>query len=73
MIFHPAVDMTFHLRSDGLFEGCLRRNESIDKLRPVFKLFPMLQEYNTGDLFSPYFSDAQLWQYRVCADDMQVF
>lgn len=73
MAFHPAMNMVFHHRSNDLFEGCIRRNATIETEQPIFKLFPMLQEYNTGDLFSPHPNDAQFWQYRGRADDMQVF
>lgn len=73
MMFHPAMNMTFHSRADGLFEGCIRRNVGNEIEQPIFKIFPLLQEYNTGDLFSPHPSDPQLWRYRGRADDMQVF
>lgn len=73
MMFHPAMNMTFHSRADGLFEGCIRRNESNEMEQPVFKVFPTLEEYNTGDLFSPHPGDPLLWRYRGRADDMQVF
>ena len=73
MAFYPAMNTVFHRSSDDLFEGCIRRNATIEKEQPIFKLFPMLQEYNTGDRFSPHPSDAQFWQYRGRTDDMQVF
>lgn len=71
--FHPAMNMTLQPRSNGLFEGCIRRNSEPEYEQPIFKLFPNLEEYASGDLFSPHPSDPQLWQHRGRADDMQVF
>ena len=73
MRFHPAINMAFHSRSDGLFEAHLRRNSDFESEQPIFKIFPMLQEYSTGDLFSPHPKDPDLWQYCGRADDMQTF
>ena len=71
--FHPAMNMKLQHRSDDLFEGQIQRNSSSGYEQPIFKVFPSLQEYNTGDLFSPHPLDADLWQYRGRADDMQIF
>ena len=71
--FHPVMNMKLQQRSDDLFEGQIQRNSSSGYEQPVFKVFPTLQEYNTGDLFSPHPLDANLWQYRGRADDMQIF
>ena len=73
MRFHPAMNMAFRHRSDGLFEGCIQKNSNLGYEQPIFKVFPVLREYKTGDLFSPHPSDTQLWEYRGRADDMQIF
>ena len=39
----------------------------------MFKIFPDLQEFSSGDLFSPHPADAKLWQYRGRSDELQVF
>lgn len=73
MRFHPAMNMAFHSRSDGLFEAYIRRNSEVESEQPIFKIFPTLREYDTGDLFSPHPHEPHLWQYCGRADDMQTF
>lgn len=58
--FHSAMNMKLQQRFDDFFEGQIQRNFSSEYEQPVFKIFPTLQEYNTGDLFSPHSLDANL-------------
>lgn len=71
--FHPAMNIRLDHRSDGLFEAIIMRNTKFEYEQPIFKLFPMLQEYGTGDLFAPHPIELDLWQYRGRVDDIQVF
>ncbi|MCJ1390498.1 hypothetical protein MMC18_003358 [Xylographa bjoerkii] len=48
-------------------------NPDIEMEQPIFKVFPNLQRFSSGDLFSPQASNAELWQYRGRSDDLQVF
>lgn len=73
MRFHAAMNVRLEHRSDGLFEVIIQRNTLFEYQQPVFRLFPMLQEFNTGDLFCPHPTDQYLWQYRGRIDDIQVF
>ena len=73
MKIHPAANIEFRHHSDNLHEAFVKRNPAFEDEQPVFKVFPNLQEFSSGDLFSPHPLDPQLWQYRGRADDMQVF
>ena len=73
MKFHEAMNMKFEERSQGIFQGYIVRNPQNEYQQPVFKIFPTLQKYDTGDLFAPHWRDPQFWQYYGRADDMQVF
>lgn len=73
MKFHPAMNMRLEPRSEGIFQAYIVRNPGSEYEQPVFKVFPTIQEYDTGDLFSPDPLDSDLWQYRGRADDIQVF
>ena len=73
MRIHPAANMSFRHQSTDLYEAIIVRNSDVEKEQPIFKIYPALQEYNCGDLFSPHAADAELWQYRGRSDDLQVF
>lgn len=73
MRIHPAANLSFRHQSEDLYEAVIVRNSNTDEEQPIFKLFPDLQEFSSGDLFSPHAADAELWQYRGRSDDLQVF
>lgn len=72
MKLHPDGGIQFRHRAADLFEACVIKNAQAEYEQPVFKVFPALEEYATGDLFSSDPSDPQLWQYRGRTDDMQI-
>lgn len=72
MKFHPASNIELHQLTGDLYEACIRRTADIDTGWTVFTVVPLLQEYKTGDAFSPHPSDPDLWQFRGRIDDMQV-
>jgi len=73
MHIHPPTNIEFRHQSDNLHEAFVKRNPDFEDEQPVFKVFPDLQEFSSGDLFSPHPLDPQLWQYCGRTDDMQVF
>ena len=73
MRVHPAANVSFRHRSENLYEAIVVRNPDTEMEQPMFKIFPDLQEFSCGDLFSPHAADAELWQYRGRTDDLQVF
>ncbi len=73
MRVHPAANVSFRHQSKDLHEAIVVRNPGIEEEQPIFKIFPDLQEFSSGDLFSPHAADAELWQYRGRSDDLQVF
>ena len=73
MRIHPAANLSFRYQSTDLYEAIIVRNSDVGQEQPIFKIYPALQEYNCGDLFSPHAADAELWQYRGRSDDLQVF
>ncbi|KAF2811145.1 acetyl-CoA synthetase-like protein [Mytilinidion resinicola] len=77
MRFHPAMNMRLDLSSEaeGIYEAIIQRNDSTNDsyVQPIFKLFPELEEYRTGDLFLRHSSELGLWRYYGRADDLQTF
>ncbi|KAF2490390.1 acetyl-CoA synthetase-like protein [Lophium mytilinum] len=77
MRFHPAMNMRLDLSSEaeGIYEAIIQRNENHNDtyVQPIFRLFPDLEEYGTGDLFLRHPSDLDLWRYHGRADDLQTF
>ena len=73
MRVHPAANVSFRHQFKDLHEAIVMRNSEIEEEQPIFKIFPDLQEFSSGDLFSPHAADAELWQYRGRSDDLQVF
>ena len=71
--FHPSALLDFRHQSDDLYEAFVTRNADIEDEQPVFKLFAHLQEYRSGDLYSPHPTKPDFWLYRGRADDMIVF
>jgi hypothetical protein len=80
MRYHPSQNIHFRLQdtieNQNLYEAVIVRNtESIDAEQPIFKIaqYTELEEYCSGDLFSPHPEDEELWEYKGRKDDMQVF
>ncbi|MCJ1425624.1 hypothetical protein MMC29_003524 [Sticta canariensis] len=67
---HPAAGLEFRHHSDNTYEAVVMRNSDPELVQPVFKVYPELNEYSTGDLFSPHPSKPGLWEYRCRTDDM---
>lgn len=70
---HPDTGVEFDHRSDDLLELCMVRNPKFESWQPVFKLYPELQKFPSGDLFSPHPSKPGLWKHQGRADDIIVF
>ena len=70
MHVHPAIQLDFRYRSGNLFEAFIKRIPTPEGEQPVFDIFPDIQEFSCGDLFSPH---PQIWQYYGRIDDLLVF
>jgi acyl-coenzyme A synthetase/AMP-(fatty) acid ligase len=71
---HPSLGFEFEsVGDDNLFELCQARHPDKEKYQPLFKLYPELDFFRTGDLFSPHPSKPHLWTHRGRADDIIVF
>ena len=71
--FHPDTGLEFHHSSEDVYELCMVRDPRMEGHQPVFKLYPHLQEFQSGDLFSPHPTKPDLWMHRGRADDIIVF
>ncbi|KAJ9624372.1 hypothetical protein H2204_010825 [Knufia peltigerae] len=71
--FNPDYRFEFQNASEGEYEAVIARHPDSDKEQPVFKVFPNLKEYRTGDLYVPHPSKPNLWHYRGRGDDIIVF
>ncbi|TGO45147.1 hypothetical protein BCON_0418g00100 [Botryotinia convoluta] len=59
--------------ADDLYEAVWNRNLDPEKLQPIFKIFPKLQQWRSKDLYSPHPTQPDLWLYRGRGDDIIVF
>lgn len=70
---HPTSGIDFRCHSwdggDAKYAAIIVRNPDPADMQPVFTVFPDLQEYHSGDLYSPHPSIPGLWKYRGRADD----
>ena len=57
MRIYPATNVSFRHQSKDLYEALVERNSGIEYNQPIFKVLPTLQEFSSGDLFSPHPSD----------------
>ena len=71
--FHPDFKCEFHHVSEDLYEMVIIRHPDPEKLQPVFTMFSDLQEYRTGDLYSPHAFKPNLWTHSGRNDDIVVF
>jgi acyl-coenzyme A synthetase/AMP-(fatty) acid ligase len=79
MHFHPAMNMKMNRvpGADDIFEAVIERNQELpgkdSYIQPIFGLFPGLQKYHTSDLFTPHWSNSNLWKFYGRTDDLQTF
>lgn len=73
VVIHPDTGVEFEHHSDDLHELCIVRNPKFESWQPVFKLYPDLQRFPSGDLFSPHPSKPGLWKHQGRSDDIIIF
>ncbi|KAF7936357.1 uncharacterized protein EAE98_002576 [Botrytis deweyae] len=71
--FDPSANISFEHQADDLYEAVWNRNLDPEKLQPIFKTFPKLQQWRSKDLYSPHPTEPDLWLYRGRGDDIIVF
>lgn len=71
--FHPNVGLEFRHLSENLYEMWVVRDPAIEEPQPIFKLFPLLTEYCTNDMYTPHPTNPNLWAYGGISDDIIVF
>ncbi|KAF7951800.1 hypothetical protein EAE96_007098 [Botrytis aclada] len=71
--FDPSSNISFKHQADDLYEAVWHRNLDPEKLQPIFKIFPKLQQWRSKDLYSPHPTESDLWLYRGRGDDIIVF
>ncbi|EMR82848.1 putative nrps-like enzyme protein [Botrytis cinerea BcDW1] len=71
--FDPSANISFEHQADDLYEAVWNRNLDLEKLQPIFKTFPKLQQWRSKDLYSPHPTEPDLWLYRGRGDDIIVF
>ena len=69
---HPDTGIEFEYNSEGLHELCVVRNPKFESYQPVFELYPDLEKFASGDLFSRHPSNPRLWRHQGRADDIIV-
>ncbi|KAH8799065.1 putative linear gramicidin synthase subunit D [Xylogone sp. PMI_703] len=69
--FHPDIGASFCHIEEDLYEPRIINLQA--GCQPVFKLYPDVPVFNTGDLFSPHPTKSDLWIYRGRLDDIIVF
>ncbi|KAF5867602.1 putative nrps-like enzyme protein [Botrytis fragariae] len=71
--FDTCANISFEHQADDLYEAVWNRNLEPEKLQPIFKTFPTLQQWRSKDLYSPHPTEPDLWLYRGRGDDIIVF
>jgi acyl-CoA synthetase (AMP-forming)/AMP-acid ligase II len=69
--YHPALKMRFEHTNDDIYEAFIVRNP--EWIQAIFKVFPDLTEFPTGDLFQKHPTRDGLWKHYGRADDLLVF
>ncbi|KAL9065192.1 MAG: hypothetical protein Q9161_008391 [Pseudevernia consocians] len=73
IMVHPSSGIDFRCHSwdagDAKYAAVVVRNAHPADRQPVFAVYPHLNEYHSGDLYSPHPSTPGLWTYRGRADD----
>ena len=70
---HPQAGYEFRRRNEEEYELVIVRNSDSEKEQPVFKVFPLIQEWPTKDLFTPDPCGSGAWIYRSRTDDNLTF
>jgi acyl-coenzyme A synthetase/AMP-(fatty) acid ligase len=71
--FHPRMGVEFRNVIEDIFELIIVRHQEYEDHQPVFKLYPELQIFETGDLWSPHPNKEGLWRYRGRGEDIIMF
>jgi acyl-coenzyme A synthetase/AMP-(fatty) acid ligase len=70
---HPITGIDFRCHSwdggDAKYAAVIVRNKDPEDVQPIFTVYPHLNEYHSGDLYSPHPTVPGLWAYRGRADD----
>jgi acyl-coenzyme A synthetase/AMP-(fatty) acid ligase len=70
---HPITGIDFRCHSwdggDAKYSAVIVRNKDPEDIQPIFTVYPHLNEYHSGDLYSPHPTIPGLWTYRGRADD----
>lgn len=67
---YPTAGLEYRAHGEGVYEAYVIRNSDVEDEQPVFKLFPHLREYKTGDLFAPHPEKEGLWTFKGNVDDL---
>ncbi|KAF3407185.1 hypothetical protein DPV78_000518 [Talaromyces pinophilus] len=76
MCFHPQNNLDFREQSEGIYNAIVVKNDPETGVQPVFHYAKEVNEYDTGDLYTPVpgtGNDHRRWRYYGRSDDMQVF
>ncbi|KAF4631099.1 hypothetical protein G7Y89_g7043 [Cudoniella acicularis] len=68
--FHPGLGIEFQRVEGNLHELWMIRDRKLEERRPIFKLNPHVDAFESGDLFSPHPSHSNLWASRGRALDI---
>ncbi|PTB36202.1 hypothetical protein M441DRAFT_93312 [Trichoderma asperellum CBS 433.97] len=70
--FHPASGYFPEHLHDNLYRMSFRRLPEYEFVQTVFRLFPELDKYSSGDILSPHPTKPNLWTYGGRTDDLIV-
>ncbi|KAH8127568.1 acetyl-CoA synthetase-like protein [Trichoderma asperelloides] len=70
--FHPASGYFPEHLHDDLYRMSFRRLPEYEFVQTVFRLFPELDKYSSGDILSPHPTKPNLWTYGGRTDDLIV-
>jgi thioester reductase-like protein len=71
--FSPFYSHEMRAYGDGLYELVALRREDREEFQGVFRMFPHLQEWASGDLFTKHPTKEGLWLFRGRSDDIVVY
>ena len=63
----------FDRKSEQLFELVFYRRPDLERFQQIFRVYPHLNEYRSGDLWTQHPTRADLWKYAGRTDDMVIF
>lgn len=70
--FHPASGYFPEHLHDNLYRMSFKRLPEYEYVQTVFRLFPELDKYTSGDILSPHPTKPNLWTYGGRTDDLIV-